>query len=64
MNGLDQKFELLESLLNHMSSEEALEAFVYAMSTDDVRDIISYIARMHEIEIQRWNYHRWFFLLV
>lgn len=53
MNGLDQKFELLESLLNHMSSEEALEAFVYAMSTDEVRDIISYIARMHEIEIRQ-----------
>lgn len=52
MNGLDQKFELLESLLNHMSSEEVLEAFVYAMPLDDVRDVVEYIARMHEIEIK------------
>lgn len=53
MNGLDQKFELLESLLMYMSSEEALEAFIRAMSTDDVRDVVAYIARMHEIEIRQ-----------
>lgn len=53
MIGIDEKFELVETLLEYMTSEEALEAFIRAMSTDDVRDIVEYIARMHEIKIQR-----------
>lgn len=61
MIGIDEKFELVETLLEYMTAEEVLEAFILAMSTDDVRDIVAYIARMHGIEIQRWNYHRWIF---
>ena len=53
MIGINEKFELVEALLNYMTEEEVLEAFIRAMSTDEVRDIISYIARMHEIEIRQ-----------
>lgn len=61
MIGIDEKFELVEKLLDYMTAEEVLEAFILAMSTDDVRDVVAYIARMHEIDIQRWNCHRWIF---
>ena len=50
---MNEKFELVETLLKYMTAEEALEAFIYAMSTDDVRDVVEYIARMHEIEIRQ-----------
>ena len=53
MIGIDEKFELVEALLNYMTAEQTLEAFIRAMSTDDVRDVVAYIARMHGIEIQR-----------
>lgn len=53
MIGIDEKFELVEKLLDYMTAEEVLEAFILAMSTDDVRDVAAYIARMHEIDIQR-----------
>ena len=50
---MDEKFEMVDVLLQYMTSEEVLEAFILAMSTDEVRDIVEYIARMHEIEIRQ-----------
>ena len=53
MIGINEKFELVEALLDYMTSEEVLEEFIRAMSTDDVRDVVEYIARMHGIEIRQ-----------
>lgn len=51
---MDQKFEIVDVLLQYMTSEEVLEEFIRAMSIDDVRDVVAYIARMHEVEIRQW----------
>lgn len=48
---MDEKFEILEKLRSQLNDSYLLDEVVMAMTTDQALDILKFVARMHDINM-------------
>ena len=48
---MDELFEILDTLKEHIGTAELLENLALALSTDELQDCLEYIDRMHDTNI-------------
>jgi len=47
----NEEWEMVDAMVQAMGHENALEAVIRALPSDTVKDVVKYVARMHEFDI-------------